>query len=129
MRAKLRNALVVVGLVGALTVVSPSGVRADGSQCSAPAGTCAGRVTFQAAGEVFTIFDQRADGHSAVVQYWLSDGSGPHLGWNPNGNGTQTTLNLDLAEGDWIYYRACLGEYGPKTLVAGTCSAGVTDYA
>lgn len=129
MRRKLRNSVVVLGLVGALTVVMPGEAVADSSQCSVPASTCAGRVTFQSYGELFRIFDQQADGHSAVLLYWLSDGSGPYYGWNANGNGTQVNVDLELPEGDWIFYRACLGEYGTRSLVAGTCSAGVTDYA
>lgn len=130
MQRRLRGALFVAGLVSALTlVVAPVPAHADSSQCSVPTGTCAARVTFQSSGELFRIFDQSGDGHSAVVVYWLSDGSGPHYGWNRDGSGTQFDVDLELAEGDWIFYRACLGEYGPRTLVSGTCGAGVTDYA
>lgn len=129
MRRRLRNTVVVLGAVGALAMVIPGEAVADSSQCSVPSSTCAGRVTFQSYGEVFKIYDQVGDGHSAVLLYWLSDGSGPYYGWNPNGSGTQVTLNLELPEGDWIFYKACLGEYGDRSLVAGTCSTGVTDYA
>jgi len=126
---KQRNALIIASVVAASTAMPPTAALANGSQCTTPTNTCAGRVTFTSDTAVFTIFDQNADGHSAVVQYWLSDGSGPHVGWNSQGNGTRSTVDLNLDPGEWIFYRACLGEFGPKTLVADTCSAGVTDYA
>ena len=129
MRRALLLAVLFGGTAVALTVIPPTPAIADTSQCSTPSSACAGRATFASYGEVFKVFDQAADGHSAVVLYWLSDGTGPHFGWNSQGNGTTFTLNLELAEGDWIFYRVCLGESGPKTLVSGTCSAGVTDYA
>jgi hypothetical protein len=120
----------LAGLVAVLVVViTPSTALADTSSCSVPAATCAGKVEFQSYGEIFRIYDQVADGHSAVLQYWLSDGTGPHWEWNHGGSGTVVEVNLELPEGDWIFYKACLGEYGTKTLVDGTCSAGVTDYA
>jgi len=127
---RLGIALLVTGLTAATVVVmAPTNALADTSSCSAPASTCAGKVEFQSYGEVFRIYDQSADGHSAVLQYWLSDGTGPYWGWNSGGNGTVVTVDLDLPEGDWIFYKACLGEFGTKTLDEGTCSAGVTDYA
>ena len=129
MRRRLRAAAVVMGTVAVLTVLRPGSASADTSQCSVPTSTCAAKVTFQSYGELFRIYDQSGDGHSAVLLYWLSDGTGPYYGWNHDGNGTQFNVDLELAEGDWIFYQACLGEYGTRTLVAGTCSAGVTDYA
>ncbi|HET8660125.1 MAG TPA: hypothetical protein VFM55_14145, partial [Micromonosporaceae bacterium] len=70
MRRRLRNMVVVVGAVGVLAMVSPGEAVADSSQCSVPSGTCAARVTFQSYGEVFKIYDQVGDGHSAVLLYW-----------------------------------------------------------
>jgi len=102
---------------------------ADSSQCSVPSSTCAAKVTFTSLGEHFKVYDRAADGHSVVVLQWLSDGTGPYFGWNPNGSGSVVDIDLDLPEGDWIFFKACLGEYGNKTIVSATCSAGVTDYA
>jgi hypothetical protein len=110
-----------------LTVCTASVATADSSRCSTDSG-CGSRVTFTSYGEIFKVYDQVGDGHSAVAVYWLPDGSS-HLIWNPNGNGTTVTVNLELPEGSWITYRACLGEYGTKTLVAGSCGATITDYA
>jgi len=131
LRFKVRTTLLAAGVLAALAalvVIPRSNALADGSQCSKPPGTCAGRVTFQSSTQTFKIFDQKPDRHSAVVVYWLPDGSGPYFGWNSGGNGTQTSVTLHLLRGDWVFYKACLGESGPKTLVADTCGAGVTDF-
>jgi hypothetical protein len=115
-------------LVGALLLAGASGASADTERCTSGSG-CAGRVTFASYGEVFKVYDQAGDGHSAVALYWLPDGSGPHLIWNPNGNGTSVTANLEFAEGSWVTYRACLGEHGTKEVLQSTCGATITDIA
>jgi len=119
----------VVGAALLIAVVPAMRALADSSQCSVSSGTCAAKAAFTSYGEHLKVYDRAADGHSAVVLYWLSDGTGPYFGWNPNGNGSVVDIDLELPEGDWIFFKACLGEYGTKTLVSGTCSAGVTDYA
>ncbi|HEV2781476.1 MAG TPA: hypothetical protein VGX25_19005 [Actinophytocola sp.] len=123
-----RKALLIAAAAGILTMAGASAAAADSSRCTADAG-CAGRATFTSYGEVFTVFDQLADGHSAVALYWLPDGSGPHLIWNSNGNGTSVTANLEFPEGAWVTYRVCLGEGGPKEVLLSTCGATITDYA
>jgi hypothetical protein len=123
-----RKALLVAAAVGTLTVAGSSAAVADSSRCTAGTG-CAGRATFTSLGEIFHVYDQNADGHSAVALYWLPDGSGPTMIWNSNGNGTNVTANLELAEGSWITYRVCLGEGGPKQVMLETCGAPITDYA
>jgi hypothetical protein len=115
-------------LVGALLLAGAATASADSERCTSGSG-CAGRVTFASYGEVFKVYDQAGDGHSAVALYWLPDGSGPHLVWNPNGNGTSVTANLEFAEGSWVTYRACLGEYGTKEVLQSTCGATITDIA
>ncbi|HEU5473217.1 MAG TPA: hypothetical protein VFV67_21445 [Actinophytocola sp.] len=127
MRVK-RRALLVAGIAGALTMAGASAAEADSSRCTVDAG-CAGRATFASYGEVFTVYDQSADGHSAVALYWLPDGSGPHMIWNSGGNGTSVTANLEFPEGAWVTYRVCLGEGGPKEVLINTCGAALTDYA
>src|SRR5256885_11622566 len=124
----LRKALLVAAAVGTLTVAGASAAEADSSRCTVDS-ACAGRATVQSYGEVFKVYDQVADGHSAVALYWLPDGSGPTMIWNSNGNGTVVTGDLELPEGSWITYRVCLGEGGPKTVMLETCSAPITDYA
>lgn len=123
-----RQVLLVAAAAATLALSSASSAAADSSRCTVDAG-CAGRATFTSYGEVFTVYDQSADGHSAVALYWLPDGSGPHLIWNPNGNGTSVTANLEFPEGSWVTYRVCLGEYGLRDVLTSTCGATITDYA
>lgn len=123
-----RKVLLVAAASIAAVTLTASAADADSSRCTADTG-CAGRATFTSLGEIFHVFDQLADGHSAVVLYWLPDGSGPTLIWNSNGNGTDVTANLELPEGSWITYRVCLGEFGPKQVLLATCGAQITDYA
>lgn len=101
---------------------------ADSNRCTSDSG-CAGKATFASYGEVFTVYDQKADGHSAVLLYWLPDGIGPVYVWNHSGNGTNVKADLELAEGSWVTYRMCLGEYGTKEILTATCGAPITDYA
>ncbi|GAB3481044.1 hypothetical protein [Amycolatopsis cihanbeyliensis] len=112
----------------ALTVAAAPPAAADSSRCTSDS-ACAGKVTFQSYGEVFKVYDQRGDGHSAVLLYWLPDGSGPHHVWNHSGNGSVVTANLEFPEGDWVTYRACLGEFGQRQILESTCGSPTTDYA
>jgi hypothetical protein len=123
-----RKALLIAAITGALTLAGASAASADSERCTAGSG-CAGRATFTSYGEVFRVYDQNADGHSAVALYWLPDGSGPHMVWNSTGNGTEVTANLEFPEGAWVTYRVCLGEGGPKEVLTDTCGATITDYA
>ncbi|WP_084434819.1 hypothetical protein [Kibdelosporangium aridum] len=59
----------------------------------------------------------------------MPDGYGPRLVWNPNGNGTRVTADLELPEGSWVTYRVCLGKYGAKDVLEKTCGATITDFA
>jgi len=125
----MRSRLPLVALVALVCALCTASVaNADSTRCTSDSG-CAGRATFTSYGEVFHVYDQSADGHSAVALYWLPDGSGPHLIWNSNGNGTDVTANLEFAEGSWVTYRVCLGEYGARQVLTSTCGATITDYA
>jgi hypothetical protein len=124
----LRRSVLVTLVAGALLLTGGATASADSERCTSGSG-CAGRVTFQSYGEVFKVYDQAGDGHSAVALYWLPDGSGPHLVWNSGGNGTTVTANLEFAEGSWVTYRACLGEFGAKEILQSTCGATTTDIA
>jgi hypothetical protein len=112
--------------MAALAVSTPG--YADSSRCTSDS-ACAGKATFASYGEVFTVYDQKADGHSAVVLYWLPAGVGPLYVWNSGGNGTSAKGDLELPEGSWITYRVCLGEAGTKQILTATCGATITDYA
>jgi hypothetical protein len=125
---RANRVLLVAAVLTTFTLTGASAAAGDSSRCTAGTG-CAGRATFTSLGEIFHVYDQSADGHSAVALYWLPDGSGPTLIWNSGGNGTNVTANLELAEGSWITYRVCLGEFGPKQVLVETCGAPITDYA
>ena len=122
-----RRLLALAPLVGALVAGGASGASADSERCTSD-DACAGRVTFVSADQLFTVYDQIGDGHSAVLEYWLPDATGPHRVWNPNGNGTSVEETLSLPAGTWITYRACLGEYGDRDVLESTCGATITDW-
>jgi len=126
-----RRLLVLAGTAGLLLAAAPP-AGADTTQCSIAASgatACAAGANFVSYGEHLFVSDRAADGHSSVVQYWLEGGTGPFLLWNSGGNGTSVDHNLELAEGSWIFYRVCVGEYGIRDVWTSTCGAGVTDYA
>lgn len=123
----IRKALVIAVVAAGLALIGAKPAAADSSLCT-PNG-CAGKATFASYGEILTVYDQLGDGHSAVALYWLEGGTGPFYAWIARGAGESNRVDLELPEASWIYYQVCLGEYSSKTLVSGSCSAGVTDYA
>jgi hypothetical protein len=123
----LRRFMLVLGMAVAAAVVSTP-AYADSSRCTVDS-ACAGKATFASYGEVFTVYDQKSDGHSAVVLYWLPAGVGPLSVWSHSGSGTTAKGDLELPEGSWITYKVCLGEYGTKQVLQETCGAPITDYA
>lgn len=127
-----RVVLLFVVASWALLVPSAQPAVADSSVCSiaaSGAGSCAARANFVSLGEHLMVTDAVADGHSAVARYWLQGGTGPFLVWNSGGQGTTVDANLELAEGSWIFYQVCVGEFGARDVWTSTCNAGVTDYA
>lgn len=127
----IRRALVAVATVVSATAIvvatAASPAAADSSQCTP--GGCAGKAEFVSLGEHLKVTDALGDGHSAVAMYWLEGGTGPFYVWNSGGNGTTVDHNMELAEGSWIFYKICLGEYGPRDVLEDTCNAGTTDWA
>ena len=128
MRARL-PIVASIGLVALCsTVCTTSVAAADSTRCTKDS-ACAGRATFASYGEIFHVYDRKADGHSVVVLYWLPDGTGPHKVWNSKGNGSNVKANLEFREGSWVTYRVCLGESGPRKVLTSTCGPTITDYA
>lgn len=78
-------------------------------------------------GDWFRAEDWKADGHSAVAWWTLTN---PNTGlrvregriWNTAGASTWRYKNKDLAEGYTLHVRACAGEYGTTTVIETTCS-------
>jgi hypothetical protein len=91
------------------------------NQCvSSVYGGCAVRrgvasATFKQDGDHLYVWDDYADGFSAVVQYWRSDtgGVGGQLNeaWNHYGAGHRIDHNMNIPESGWIEYRVCEGEW------------------
>jgi hypothetical protein len=72
-------------------------------------------ATFQQDGDHLYVWDDDADGWSAVVQYWRSDtgGVGGQLNeaWNHYGAGHRIDHNMNIPESGWIEYRVCEGKW------------------
>lgn len=83
-------------------------------------------VRFKSLGEHFVVCDTRADGKAAMAVYSLT-ATGESQTWleNHNGNGTCKDFNLSFAEGQAVYYTACLRD-GENI---GPCSAERRDRA
>lgn len=81
---------------------------------------------FDNGGDRVWVNDTSADGHSAVTQVQVP-GAGIYENlWDAQGAGTAFYKQYGTAvpEGDTVYYRPCIGEYGSRTLI--TCSSGWT---
>jgi hypothetical protein len=125
--ASVHRLLPLTLLVGAFVLVGAAGASADSDRCTTDS-SCAGKVTFVSADQLFTVYDQVGDGHSAVLEYWLPDGTGPYRVWNPNGNGTSVEETVSLPAETWVTYRACLGEHGDLDVLEETCGTTITDW-
>ncbi|MEV7386799.1 MULTISPECIES: hypothetical protein [Streptomyces] len=81
---------------------------------------------FASYGETFTVYDECADGWSAVVEVdvapYQSGGGYDFVIWNHNGaDGSPVTVDKSYAEGTGVCLRAGSGEYSSKE--AGTWSS------
>ncbi|WP_327708584.1 hypothetical protein OG912_06620 [Streptomyces sp. NBC_00464] len=115
MRKLLRSlvvpAAVAIGLCGSNAFATSGEVYAYGDGATA---------TFRDYGEHLLITDDYADGHSAVAQ--VNWGDGLYTYWNPNGKGTTRDVDLDVAEGERVDFRACVGEYDGYLILTNLCS-------
>jgi len=108
-------------------VAEDCGIGTNSAQCST--GECAGEAQFRSAGAHFLVYDNVADGKSAVVAYWLKGGIGPLYAWDSNGAGTNTDVTVSVAKGGWVYYKVCVANFSATSPALEACSAGLTDYA
>ncbi|MGW1230261.1 hypothetical protein [Streptomyces sp. NPDC001515] len=105
------------------TTVWPSGTGTSdrcGSNSSAMA-------CFRPNGDWFMIVDQKADGHSAVVRWTTYDANtnARHrtgLIWNKGGANAYRYMNKNFAEGDYLEFDVCAGEYGATYVIENTCN-------
>lgn len=98
--------------------LSAAPVPASGGVCTV-GDHCAGNVTFQSKGNVFTIHDYSKDGHSVYGVIWTSSASGEdhviyshtnHRGYNAS----PVKKKLDIGNDVEIWYRVCLSEKGKR---------------
>lgn len=99
-----------------------------GDTCTTP--WCDGSASFVKNGDHLLVWDNRSDGHSAVVKYIRSDdSSGQHVVWNYYGVNHRLDIHMDLPESGWIDYEICLGEHATKTINLSSCSGWVIEDA
>lgn len=80
----------------------------------------AAQINWKPYGDVLTVRDKLADGHSAVGQVWDNERSGStYTVWNPNGAGTEVSQGFASAidENIHVLVRVCTGEYGTKQIL------------
>ncbi|MFF0163112.1 hypothetical protein ACFYRY_37105 [Streptomyces sp. NPDC005263] len=119
MRA-LKRSLVVLPIAAALTLVGTAAQAFDWDSIGWDAGANSNgsRTFFEDDGEHLYILDNNKDGHSAVSE--IEYGSRHLTYWNAGGVNTTRDVNLDIAEGTYVSYNACYGEYdGYKILGCG----------
>ncbi|KQZ19767.1 MULTISPECIES: hypothetical protein [Streptomyces] len=130
-----------------LTVTQASAASAETERATATTGPssvdsweCAGiggndrsaTVCYSALGDWFYLYDGKSDGYSAVVDWEIRDGQNRVVRYgatfNADGVGAVRYKNKDFPDGsnDSIRFRACLGNWGPKTIKAGSCSGWMT---
>ncbi|WP_433271154.1 endonuclease/exonuclease/phosphatase family protein [Actinosynnema sp. CS-041913] len=96
---------------------------AEASACNY--NSCVSKVTFQPDGEHLYVEDANANGLSAVGVYWVQGRGRNHtVVWNSHGHDSPDNpvdANLEIAEGQWVMYRACSGDGGTRTVFWDTC--------
>ncbi|MFD6620241.1 hypothetical protein ACFWFB_33925, partial [Streptomyces albidoflavus] len=84
---------------------------------------CNGSASFVKDGDHLYVWDNEADGNSAVARYYRSDVNGlAGEAWNYHGAGTRIDHNMDIPENGWINYQVCLGRHGEGLVFDWTCS-------
>ncbi|GAB3282483.1 hypothetical protein [Parasphingorhabdus pacifica] len=123
---RVRRFAVAAASAGALLVAMAPAAFADhiGDRCSTP--DCAGSASFVKNGDHLYVWDNKADGHSAVAEYTRSDVGQFNRAWNYSGNNTRIDHNMNMPENGTIRYRVCIGEYSSNAderyVIDGSCS-------
>lgn len=124
--------LAASGLVAcALTVITTPTASAThiGDRCSEP--DCAASASFVKNGDHLYVWDNKADGHSAVAEYTRSDTGGEdgqlNRAWqNQGAEEGPHDQNMNIPENGWIRYRVCIGEYrsdaSERYIIDNSCS-------
>jgi hypothetical protein len=83
------------------------------------------RACFSPPGDWFSVYDGKADGSSAVVDWEVGNRFGSIF--NADGVSTDRYKNKDFAESVTIRFRVCLGHWSTKLITAGSCSGWVSN--
>ncbi|XTZ18211.1 hypothetical protein ACQSSU_12955 [Micromonospora echinospora] len=120
---KRRMMALAAALAAALTLATP-GVAYAGTSAAAwygSGGVSSAFAYFEDHGEYTEACDYQADGHSAVahLQAYIDGTYQDYRSvWATGGNNTCSQANDNLNEGQYVRIRACIGEAGPRTIIA-----------
>ncbi|WP_345676794.1 hypothetical protein [Yinghuangia aomiensis] len=114
MRMKHRRKLVVglgaaVFSLGMVVTAGSAQAGTNGTDYVYAGGSPVGKVWFNSDGDIFTVYDWKADSHGVAVWYRVGDSSAKVL-VNNNGYNSSKTFNLDFPEGATVKFMACTTE-------------------
>ncbi|MCR1784101.1 hypothetical protein KVF89_16290 [Nocardioides carbamazepini] len=73
---------------------------------------------FEQSGDKVTATDMCVDGHSAVTKWKAGNLGDPKLLWASGGAGDSVTISRpEIPEGADVFIKACIGEFGSKTVI------------
>lgn len=127
---RVRQLAAATAAAGALMAITVPAASADhiGDRCSTP--DCAGSASFVKNGDHLYVWDNKADGHSAVAVYTRSDTGGEdgqlNHAWNYRSAGSRIDHNMNIPEKGWIRYKVCIGDYdsdaSKRDVIDSSCS-------
>ncbi|MFJ8841396.1 hypothetical protein ACIRFF_00660 [Streptomyces cyaneofuscatus] len=106
--------------------------KVDSWECAGIGGSNrSATVCFSALGHWFYLYDGKSDGYSAVMDWENRDAQNRVVRYgatfNADGSGAVRYKNKSFPSPNGsIRFRACLGNWGPKLIKAGSCSGWVT---
>uniref|UniRef100_A0AAU2V4E0 Secreted protein n=1 Tax=Streptomyces sp. NBC_00003 TaxID=2903608 RepID=A0AAU2V4E0_9ACTN len=80
---------------------------------------------FDPEGDWFNVYDGKADGSAAVVDWQVGKRYGAIF--NADGMAAQRYKQKNFPEGATVRFRICLGHWDTKMITAGTCSGWVSN--
>ncbi|MEU3774975.1 hypothetical protein AB0F11_17540 [Streptomyces sp. NPDC032472] len=80
---------------------------------------------FDPEGDWFSVYDGKADGSSAVVDWEVGNRYGAIF--NADGMAAHRYKEKNFPEGATVRFRVCLGHWETKLITAGTCSGWVSN--
>jgi len=110
-----------LGTVVPLVLAAPMAVAGqDASAIYSSGSKEAAYAAFKSYGDKISAQDLLGDGRSAVTAYVIAGESTAYL-WDSNGAGTTPVVRtIDRAEGKSVKFKACIGEYSSRRVIACT---------